>query len=280
MSSIEHTDLESLLVDNECLSKDELRSRLEDQANGGFFDESKDAILESEVNDLFAKISEIAQIYGEKVFRVDNANGVIYFDENFKAKSEYWLCLFRMRLGQIQTSDNTQKKTAKLFEEIAAKAIQKYLGDNAEYVLIDTESNVDIEEIFQKILLEKHHPNIRENFEQYDLKTDIIAWKRIDERAGKIILLVECKGGKQWRREGVVNENAWAENIGDFSAAPIKAFCIADLLVDTDELHRCGKQRGIIFDRARIIRLLAQADSEGLQKIRKRIKMIRKSCES
>lgn len=254
----EDVALEKKLLNNEYISKESLRNELTSH------DDESD-VLENKLNDSIKKYKEIVELYNAEVFEFDEENEIFKISDNFKAKNEYLYCLYCME-NKFRNNEDTL-----LFEKITAEAIKKYLGKNSQYKLIDNQQDqVSIEEICQKDLSEQAQNNADEKFRNDNPRCDIISWKKIDNRKGKLIILTQCKSGKKWKDGDPVNLRLWTESLINFTSPPIIAYAITDLLSD-EEITRYSKEKGLIFDRVRIISLLADASNCILSNLRNKI---------
>ena len=253
-------ELEKKLLRKGRLTRLDIEEELEDCYDYDFSNEVRD-----EIN----KYKDLAKLYPKKVFIIENEGDfLIKVNQNFLAKEEYKLCLYCSK-----NSDNN-REAENLFESITGEAIKGYLGKEAKYLLIDTGNDINIEKICKEKLKEEYRKNAQKIFKDQNepLYTDIIAWKKLDNRNGKIICLIECKSGR-WKHGRSVCIDSWKAII-EFISEPIRFFAITDLATD-DDLYSRGRNKGIILDRARIVSLLANVDNEEIRKIRNKIKNLR-----
>ncbi len=274
-------ELEKNLLLCDSVSKQSLRSEIEgseldEQEN----DAEQDDGIESKSNDEFDKYLKLANLFGNDVFIYDKDTETIAFSENFQAKSEYLLCIECMK--KIDNKD-VRDRMSGLFEECSAEAIKNYLGKDAQYKLIDDtrKQTIDFEKFCSEELFEKNHPNAQENFENNEKipRCDVVAWKPLDKMSGKIILLVQCKSGKNWKNSTAVNLRLWKENLIYFTCEPISVYTITDIIDENESFIDRGKEKGLILDRARIIRLLATAKTDKIEKVRIQIKELFKNSK-
>ena len=267
-------DLEKKLLDNNSVCKSDLKhelmSDLGDNYNEGEDNDADDS-FDNQSNDIFKKYIELVRLFGNKVFVYDKDAETIMFNKNFQAKQEYKFCLACMKIEK----QNTRKTMSGLFEECSAEAIKAYLGKNSQYKLIDNaqKQTMDFEKFCSEELSEKNLPGANENFKDDEQipRCDIIVWKPLDNMSSKIILLVQCKSGKNWINGKGVNMKVWERKLIDFASEPISVFAITDLITKNKIFIDKGRELGLIFDRARIIRLLATTETNEIQKIRDKI---------
>ena len=256
-----------LLLQGE-ISVQSIRSKLD-----GMADEDRTGQLEAEISDEFKRCKNLARIFGEAVFKVDDSSKVIRINENFKAKKEHMLCLLAMT-----TKDEEKKeRIGKLFEKIVGKSVQSYLGNSARFINIDPLDKIDFEKFCEEDLFEEHQTKFNEKLEKLP-RCDLIAWKpfsnSFDKRPSKLILLIQCKSGKKWRKGHPVNQRSVKEQIINFAAEPIIVYAITDMITK-EEMLQYSKEKGMIFDRVRIISQLADVDDDEIKEIRKEIKKIK-----
>ena len=269
-----------ILNNNRPITRKDIEEELDNshnQYNYGDFDQS-DNEINNQINDQIKQYKKLHKLYSEKVFLLEEDEDFsIHLKEDFKAIAEYKLCLYTCGDNY---SEKQRKKASKLFEQITGEAIKNYLGEGAAYKLIDRAEKINIEEICKNELKEKYHENAQKSFTNQNspLRTDILAWKKLDHNKGKIICLIECKSGKNWKDKPPVNTDGW-KGIIQFIAEPVKFFAITDLLEDEKDFLDRGKEKGIILDRTRILSLLVNLETEEIKKIRKEINDLNISIE-
>ena len=90
-----------------------------------------------------------------------------------------------------------------------------------------------------------------------DAGVDIIAWRKIDQRKGQIVLLVQCASGKNWRKKGGdIKRRLWNQLVF-WAVEPIKALTFP-FAFDFDspraavEWIYCAYDAGLLLDRLRL----------------------------
>ena len=287
-------EFEKDLLENDFISKTSSKHNIESDVDEEEDDLEQPGGIENKTNDKFDRYREVADLFGDKVFIYDEIKETVTLSENFKAKLEYLLCIKCM---EKMDDEDIRTEMSVLFEICSAKAIKNYLGGNSQYRLIDSAQSKDknylggnsqyklidsawpkdmnfqefcTEELFEKSLL-----GVEENFENHRkaLTSDIIVWQPFDKMNGKIILLVQCKSGINWRKGHPVNLHKWKKLI-DFACEPIRVYTITDLIMDNKESINYRTKKGWILDRARIIRLLADVDNPDMIDIRKDLQSV------
>ena len=264
-------ELEKKLLHDSPISKHSLRTELERELGEEFNNENEDNeginSIENQLNDKFGRYLELVDLLGDRVFKYDEIMETITFSDTFIAKPEYLLCLECM-------GDNNQQLSS-LFEKCSAEAIKTYLGEGAKYKLIDDvqKQTIDFKKFCDEELFESNHSDTQKDFKDSEKipRCDIIVWKPLDKMSGKVILLVQCKTGKNWKDSHPVNLRVWTEKLIDFACKPISVYTITDLIDRNKAFIDQGKEKGLILDRARIIRLLATVGTEEIKKVRKEI---------
>ena len=254
-------ELEKKLLEVRSISKLDIRRELEENFN---MDNTSE--FESQVNDDFKKYKLLAKLFGTNVFQYSENELVIEVNPQFKSKPEYLLCLYCM-----EKSDKKEKEIG-LFEKIVAEALQQYLGQGSEYRLIDRKKeSIDIEKFCREELQERPHSGAQKTFKNpaNTLRCDVIVWKKVDNRVGKIVCLVQCKSGKNWRDGHPVNIEG-CKKVINLAVAPLRVFAISDLL-NEDELFSRSSEKGLILDRVRIISLLANVEHDSIKQVRQEI---------
>lgn len=263
---METLELEISLLTRNSISKQEIRSELSSETDGWNTEEE----FESMVQDRFNMYKKLVETFNNRVFTYDDKSRTVKIKVDFLAKQEYTLCLAKM----YQPTKIEGERYSYLFEKIVAEALKNYLGDGAQYKLIDqNKDTLNFEDFCKTEIYEKPHPEANENFRRSDKitpSTDIIVWKPIDNHSGKIILLVQCKLSKHWKHGTPVNIETWKSQLINFGMEPVRVFAIADILEKEDYVN-LSKNKGLILDRPRVIALLAKVENDELNQIRKEI---------
>lgn len=172
--------------------------------------------------------------------------------------SEYLTCLFLSIYGNAGNS----QVPGKLFERITCEAIERYLTGSAivfgwPFQPVPIEGNETL--LAQHIM---HLANdICERFVEApksrykDRGIDVIGWiPHEDRRSGQTIILLQCGAGKNWKGKNPVPIEVWKEFI-HWAHPPVYGFAIP-CIVDDDVWHDISKDKGILFDRVRLMNLL------------------------
>jgi hypothetical protein len=91
---------------------------------------------------------------------------------------------------------------------------------------------------------------------------DVIGWKKIDARPGKIVFLVQCAAGENWETKEDIPFNSWHEWIL-FATKPLEVLAFPSIYFaqnQYEEAWRFRSQGKLLMDRLR----LANIDSRNL----------------
>lgn len=263
-------ELEKKLLSGVEINKFSIRSEIEDSHNENFEDDYSP--VEDEVNNKFNQYIKLAELFGDDVFFYDRNSETIKLAPTFKAENEHLFCLYCMELK----GSHADGDISDLFEKITAESLNALLGNDCQYVFCDKGKHGDfsVKELAdimgERFIRELKHDR---NSQEGDGCCDIIFWKEIDNRAGKIVFLIQCKSGKKWQEGKGVEKRLWQDLIR-FSTEPMIAYATTDLLQNNEKMNSQTLTKGLIFDRARIIRLLSSADNKQLETIRKKIEQL------
>lgn len=174
-----------------------------------------------------------------------------------KDRSDYLICLILSLFG-------VQGKTqlpGKLFERITREVVENYLDGEAvvfgwPFEKIDGDEETAIKQKVRQLagdLSEKFYETPASRFKDRGL--DIVGWTpHYDKRSSQVILLIQCAAGHNWNDKLPVPLDAWCQYI-HWASNPIKAFAVPCVISERD-WHDVSKDKGILFDRIRIMNLL------------------------
>lgn len=140
--------------------------------------------------------------------------------------------------------------TGVIFERICKEVLEEYIGGQAKVVGFPKKVSV------KQICADIDEDYIQELPSRYkDRKLDVVGWKKIDNRRNKLMILMQCAAGNDWRGKTTeLQTEVWRDYIR-FACKPTRAFGFAHV-VDDELFFETGKEGGIIFDRLRIFRYL------------------------
>ena len=178
---------------------------------------------------------------------------------NAEPPAEYLACLLWSLFG-VQ---GVTQYPGKLFERITCEAVRRYLSGNAFVFGWPSEptTNDDGKESQIKRKIKKVADDLGEKFIEAprpqfnDRGVDVIGWVPFTKgRSGQVVILLQCTAGRDWKIKSPVPLGSWREYI-HWSASPIRGFAIPAIVKERD-WHESSKDKGMIFDRARIVNLL------------------------
>lgn len=238
-----------LATSAETISKSELSSIIEPLTG----EEVSDSFLSSVWNELERRQRSYNQSPFEVVDTSINRLGGIQ-------RIDYVTCLILSLFGAPEGNI-----PGKLFERISALVLMEYMGGEIFIfgwpVLDGTETAIGarVREAATKLgerFVEE--PAIR----YLDRGLDIIGWKKFSEgRSSQCIILAQCAAGKHWENKTRdLPIGAWQQYI-HWACDPVVAFFVPCIIPD-HQWHDISREAGILFDRVRIMNLLANGISD------------------
>lgn len=219
--------------------------------------ESGSEPAESFLSDVWRQLEYRARLYRNPIFSV--AERTIEPVPGAHVSAEYLACLIWSLVG---VQGNTQQP-GKLFERITRKAVEVYLTGRAIVVgwpFEPEEGETEESQIQRKI--RQVADETRERFVETpparfnDRGVDVVGWiPFFDGRTAQIVLLVQCTAG-DWKGKNPVPLDNWRQYI-HWTRDPTIGFAVPRIIFD-NEWHERVREKGMMFDRARIINLLPQ----------------------
>ena len=210
------------------------------------------------VSSLWRELSFRKQSYKQTFFELTNYS--LEPQVGGDPPPEYMTCLLLSLYG---LPGHTQIPS-RLFEKMVCTAVRQYLAGQAVVfgwpIAVDTDELED-EETAIKRMVKSVASEMRERFCEApaarfkDRGVDVIAWLPFaDMRSGQVAVLLQCGAGLNWRNKLPVPLDAWCQYI-HWASNPVKAFAVP-CVIDNKQWHDISKDRGILFDRIRILNLL------------------------
>lgn len=232
------------------LSKAQLASYIESSAG----DEPAEHFLSS----VWQELSQRQNLYSLPIFEVKERT--VEPVTGRVASTEYLVCLILSLYGM---QGGTQVP-GKLFERLTSEAVEHYLSGKAQVFGWPFNSN-DFQASSDETQIEKMVRNIAqilgEKFVEApashfkDRGLDVIGWVPFSERrSGQVVILVQCGAGHNWKAKNAVPRRAWAQYI-HWASDPLVAFAVP-CVIDERDWHNESRDKGILFDRVRILNLL------------------------
>jgi hypothetical protein len=160
---------------------------------------------------------------------------------------------------------------ARLFERLVVPALRSYWGGEALHFGWPRDSAEDgpFRAAFPRYMAQLgERLNVTPQelpLAQKDLGVDVVAWRPLDDRPGKSVLLCQCAIGEDWDSKGVPIEK-W-QTLVNFAVRPIPGLAFpfvpeaTRLLTQIDWLLLCAAV-GVPLDRLRLARLLGESRLE------------------
>lgn len=216
---------------------------------------------EAFISTVWRELESREHMYSYPFFRVEDQTVEPQADS--QASPEYLACLILSLFGVPRDT----QLPAKLFERLTCRAVKKYLSGKAVVFGFPPETDVEIVEgvetessIKRKVkklacvLNEKfcEAPPVRFN----DRGLDVVGWIPFNEkRSGQSVLLLQCAAGHNWKDKLPVPIDAWCQYI-HWACNPIRGF-VVPCIVSKLDWHEKSTDKGILFDRVRIINLIS-----------------------
>jgi hypothetical protein len=202
------------------------------------------------------------RLYSRSFFRVEDR---LIEPENDSKPLEYLACL----LLSLYSGQGRAHRPAKLFERLTREAMSCYLSGQA--FLFGWPSDPDErpdedEEPRIKRKIRKVAEGLGERFCEAPRATfkdrglDVVGWVPfVDRRSGQIVVLMQSTVEQHWKDKLPVPLDAWCQYI-HWGCTPLRAFAVP-CIVNDHEWHDTSVDKGILFDRVRIVNAL----SDGVQ---------------
>nr|WP_299167518.1 hypothetical protein [uncultured Allomuricauda sp.] len=210
------------------------------------------------ITSVWSELEERSSKYGSSCpFNIDSL--VIEPSINWKLIPDYMLCLIFALEGNPNTDAVSSAASGKLFERVSQVAVKNYIQGDC--IVYGHPHEQTVSSIANTLLKEKFNqlpPSYRK-----DRNLDLFAWKSFDdERAGQIIMLVQCAAGHNWKTKLTeLSLRAWELYI-HFAAAPIKGFTIPNIISNVEDLLEHSRDAGVLFDRTRLYKNICVTERE------------------
>jgi len=241
-------------VSNDSLSKAAVASAIE----GASGEEPSEGFIIS----VWRELEKRQRLYSRSFFRVEDR---LIEPETDCQPPEYLACLLLSLYG----GQGRAHRPAKLFERLTHEALSCYLSGQA--VVFgwpsDPEDSPDEEEESRiKRKIRRVAEDLGERFCEAppakfkDRGLDVVGCIPFtDKRSSQIVILMQSTVDQNWKDKLPVPIDAWCQYI-HWGCGPVKAFAVP-CIVNGYEWHEESVDKGILFDRVRIVNLL----SDGVQ---------------
>lgn len=213
---------------------------------------------EAFITNVWRELERRQRLYSRSFFRVQVRS---VEPENDGQPPEYLACLLLSLYG----GQGRPHLPGKLFERLTREAVSCYLSGQALVFgwPFDPDDGPDEEEgsqIMRKIrtvadaLGERFCEAPRAAFKDRGL--DVVGWVPfMDGRSSQIVVLMQSTVEQRWKGKRPVPLDAWCQYI-HWGCNPVKAFAVP-CIVNEHEWHDTSAEKGILFDRARIVNALS-----------------------
>lgn len=215
-------------------------------------------VQEAFIAGVWRELSYRQKLYSPALFSVEART--IEPSPEVRARIEYRACLLLSLFG---LPENAQLPS-KLFERLTSKAMECYLSGSTAvfgwpFDLTDTPDDKE-SQIKRKIkslssaMCEKFCEAPPPSFKDRGL--DVAGWIPFGEsRSGQVVILLQCAAGHNWRDKRAVPIHNWNQYI-TWACDPVRAYAVPCVVTERD-WHEQSREKGILFDRIRILNLLS-----------------------
>jgi hypothetical protein len=240
-----------LLEKHKYLSKDAIES---------YFEEKEIKDYETILQNTWREIENRKRILSEKYFINTDLNGLTIE----KSINKNIIYTFMLLLSSHYYYDETKLKNkdflyaTKLFERCLGDILNQYLGKAFVIGHPRPINKKNFKKCVKALCVELNEPF--NSFYDYipkskDVKLDIVSWRPFDNRSGQPIILISCKCGRNWKdEEERIPLKLWTSYI-NFRADPLLSYAIPYIISNKSDWEIISKERGIIFDRLRILNI-------------------------
>ncbi len=221
---------------------------------------------EAFLSDIWRQLEERQSRYSRQFFSCDT--DMVLRSSDQAAPLEYTACL----LFSLYGVSEEHRADPKIFERLSAEAIKNYLRGKAFVfgwpVLADVQADIALR--VKDVATASREKFIEAPAARYkDRGVDVIAWQPFVEhsagehRSNQIVILAQCAAGSNWREKtGQLPYHAWVEYV-HWACHPVSGFAVPRV-IPPELWHDVSKESGgLLFDRIRIVNLLAQGVQEG-----------------
>lgn len=214
---------------------------------------------ENFIASVWRELERRQRLYSRSFFRVEDR--LIEPENNCQPPNEYLACLFLSLYG----GQGGAHHPAKLFERLTSEAISCYLSGQAvvfgwpsdpdDRTVEEEESRIKrkirrVAEVLGERFIEA--PPARFN----DRGLDVVGWLPfIDRRSSQIVILMQSTIEQNWKNKLPVPLDAWCQYI-HWACNPVRAFAVP-CIVNDHEWHDTSVDKGILFDRVRLVNALS-----------------------
>ena len=221
---------------------------------------------EGYLSDVWRELEERQSRYSQNFFAC--GGDLVSRSSDQAAPSVYVACL----LFSLYGVSDEHRTDPKIFERLAAEAIRNYIRGKVFVfgwpLLADVQADIALR--VRDVATASRERFVEGPAARYkDRGVDVIAWQPFVEhsagehRSNQIVILAQCAAGANWREKtGQLPYKAWTEYI-HWACHPVLGFAVPRV-IPPELWHDVSQEtEGLLFDRIRIVNLLAQGVQEG-----------------
>lgn len=244
-----------LTIEDGPISRSALTSRIEMLTGGS---------PELLVGEVWSELGRRARAYSPERIRVDG--DLVYPPVSCAITPAYVACL----LFSLYGFDREHRTDPKLFERLVAEALARYLGGEVFIfgwpVMVDQPT--DIRERIRELASRICERFVEEPASRYkDRGVDVVGWSPFPERipdnhrGSQVVVLTQCATGANWEMKTTeMPFDSWMDYV-HWKSRPIRSFAVPKV-IPQDRWHDISKEGGLLFDRIRIVNLIADDMSD------------------
>jgi hypothetical protein len=225
------------------LSRESVMARVEDAPSPS---------LEAATSLVWRELRRRAELYSDPPLEV--SDDIVRPRSTSVNIEAYTACLLWSMTGNALRSS----ESGSLFETLACLALGAYLKSHCR--VIGWPTSVDLRKQISSISIDMSEGTGRRLPPKRlkDAKLDGIAWIPFgerDRRSGKLVLLMQCAAGRNWKDKCPVPVENWCDYITFACRPPVKVFAVP-VVVAEDRWFDDSLEKGLLLDRVRITGLL------------------------
>jgi hypothetical protein len=209
--------------------------------------------------EVWAELERRAHAYSPERIRV--VDDLVYPPQSNAITPTYVACL----LFSLYGFDREHRTDPKLFERLVGEALARYLGGEV-FIFgwpVMSGQSADIRQRIRELASRICEHFIEEPASTYkDRGVDVIGWRPFPEkvpdnhRGSQVVVLTQCATGANWEDKTTeLPLEAWMDYL-HWKSRPIKSFAVPKV-IPQNRWHDISKEGGLLFDRIRIVNLIA-----------------------
>lgn len=223
--------------------------------------------MESIIATVIGELAERSTLAGDAYpFRLNGSSVERKNRSRGRRYSTYAFCLLLSYIpwGKRKVKGHFPERT---FEEISCLAAERYLGgQSVRFGWPRLSSRLGrpfgkaVDELSKLVSEGSGYDPSQATSTERDAGLDVVAWRTVDKRSGKLLLFGACATGEDWRDKLTELQPQdfcdlyFRENVSPY---PTKAF-FTPRIVSPKSWKNCSKRAGLIFDRCRVSALVPE----------------------